>query len=343
MTRSPKVLLIEKMYHPDGQRLLEESMELMLIEGASDAQISEVIGDAFAVAVRYPGKLTAKAIHQATRLAVISTSGRGTDGIDMAAATEVGIAVVNNPGLGTIPVSEHTIGLMLDLAKQITLSDRNLRTGRGWSSRLEMPCVELAGLTLGIVGMGNIGTEVARKCTIAFSMRTLVFDPYIPDGKAESIGAERVRDLQSLLEQADIVSLHPELNDETRGMIGELELRSMKRHSFLINTSRGAVVRQDALVRALSEGWIRAAALDVFDPEPPDPSSSIFSLENLIVTPHLAGLTDRARRDLAISAARQILSVLKGERPEHMVNPSVWDTASKRITMAGLSSREKLS
>lgn len=323
--RRPKVVLIEEMYHPDGQRLLEETMKVVLVEGASDLQISEAIRDAFAVVVRYPGKITAQAIREATRLAVISTSGRGTDGIDLAAATERGVLVVNNPGLGTIPVAEHTIGLMLDLAKQITWSDRDLRAGPGWSNRLDIPCIELDGLTLGIVGMGNIGSEVARKCVIAFNMRTLVFDPYITDGKAELIGATRVRDLHTLLEQADIVSLHPELNDETRGMIGERELRSMKPQALLINTARGGVVRQEALVRALSEGWIRAAAIDVFDPEPPDPSSPLFRLDNLIMTPHVAGLTTRARRDLSISAATQILSVLNGRKPEHMVNPSAWD------------------
>ncbi|MEE8543889.1 MAG: NAD(P)-dependent oxidoreductase, partial [Gammaproteobacteria bacterium] len=130
--------------------------------------------------------------------------------------------------------------------------------------------------------------------------------------------------------EAQFVSLHPELNEETRGMIGEAEFQQMRRDAFLINTARGKIVQQPALVRALTEGWIAGAALDVFDPEPPPPDSPLYALDNLIVTPHVAGLSIEARRELALSAATQVLQVLRGERPPNMVNPDVWDKLEQR-------------
>lgn len=143
-----------------------------------------------------------------------------------------------------------------------------------------------------------------------------------------------MKELAPLLQESDFVSLHPELTEETRGMIGEAELRQMRRDAYLINTARGPVVQQAALVRALKEGWIAGAALDVFDPEPPPPASPLLELDNLILTPHVAGITVEARRDLAISAATQILQVLRGERPPHLVNPQVWGQVQERLRTA---------
>ncbi len=333
-TKRPRVLLLESLYDPAGEELLARHAEVRVLHDPTPGAIREAVRDAAAVAVRYPVRLRADAIREGRQLLVISTSGRGTDAIDIPAATAHGVAVVNNPGLGAVPVSEHTVGLMLDLAKQITRSDSDARRGVGWGEGQRSTRFHLEGRTLGIIGCGQIGTEVARKCVAAFRMRVLVYDPYVPPSKAEAVGATWVRELAPLLRESDFVSLHPELTDETRGMIGETELRQMRQDAFLINTARGPVVQQAALIRALREGWIAGAALDVFDPEPPPPDSPLSGLENLILTPHVAGLTVEARRDLALSAATQILQVLRGERPPHLVNPEVWEHVAERLEAA---------
>lgn len=329
-----RVVLIEPLYDPAGQELLARHTEVQVLHQPTPDAIREAVREAAGVVVRYPARLRGETIREGRDLLVISTSGRGTDAVDIQAATEGGVAVVNNPGLGTVPVSEHTVALLLDLAKQITCSDIRARRGEGWAEGHRSTRFHLEGRTLGIIGCGHIGTEVARKCVAAFRMRVLVYDPYVPPSKAEAVGAVWVKELVPLLQESDFVSLHPELTEETRGMIGEAELRQMRRDAYLINTARGPVVQQAALVRALKEGWIAGAALDVFDPEPPPPDSPLYQLDNLILTPHVAGITVEARRDLALSAATQILQVLRGERPPHLVNPQVWGQVQERLRLA---------
>jgi phosphoglycerate dehydrogenase-like enzyme len=325
------VLLLESMYHPDGEELLSRHAEIQRLHAPTKEAIHEAIRTASAVVVRYPCRIDADALSAGSNLLVISTSGRGTDAIDIDAASAQGIIVVNNPGYGTVPVSEHTIGLMLDLSKQITRSHNAARRDKGWGEGHKSTRIHLEGRTLGVIGCGLIGTELVRKCTAAFNMEVLVYDPYIPPGKARAAGGTWVRDLTQLLRKAQFVSMHPELNEETRGMIGEAELRQMRRDAFLINTARGKIVQQPALIRALSENWIAGAALDVFEPEPPPPDSPLYAFDNLIITPHVAGVSIEARRELSLSAATQVLQVLRGERPPNLVNPEVWDKLEQRL------------
>jgi D-3-phosphoglycerate dehydrogenase/microcystin synthetase protein McyI len=319
------------MYHPAGEELLARHADIRILRDPTRETVAEAIRPATAVFVRYPCRLQGDAIRAASDLVVISASGRGTDAIDIPAATERGIAVVNNPGLGSVPVSEHTLGFMLDLAKQISDSNAGVRRGKGWGEGYRSTRIHLEGRTLGVIGCGQIGTEVVRKCAVGFGMRVLVYDPYIPPSKAEAFGGTWVRELTPLLSESDFVSLHPELTEETRGMIGEAELECMRRDAFLINTARGQVLQQPALLRALDEGWIAGAALDVFDPEPPPADSPLYAHDNLILTPHVAGLTVEAREQLALSAVNQILQVLGGERPPYLVNPEVWDRVAQRL------------
>ncbi len=327
----PKVLILESMYHPDGEALLASHVDIRQLRDPTPATTREAARSVDGVFVRYPCKLRADAIRAGDKLVVISTSGRGTDAVDIEAATDQGIAVVNNPGFGSVPVSEHTLGLMLDLAKQISRSNREVRVGKGWGEGHTSTRIHLEGRTLGVIGCGQIGTEVVRKCVAGFRMRVLVYDPYIPASKAEAVGGVWVKDLGQLLRESDFVSLHPELTEETRGMLGEAELRAMRPDAFLINTARGPVVQQGPLLRALDEGWIAGAALDVFDPEPPPTDSPLYARDNLILSPHIAGLTVEVRREMALSAATQILQVLRGERPPHLVNPEVWDHVGQRL------------
>ena len=318
------VVLIGRMYHPEAEERLRSAVPVEILERPTPESIAGALRGAGGAFVRYPNKLPGTALAGAEHLRVISTSGRGTDAIDIAAASARGIAVVNNPAFGTVPVAEHTVGAMIALAKNMLPFNRLTHAGEGWPAQKHYRRMELRGKTLGIVGLGNIGEEVARICLAAFRMRVLVYDPYVPAEKARAVGAEPVTELARIWRESDFVSMHPELNDETRGMVGERELRAMRKHAFLINTARGQIVSAQALARALREGWIAGAALDVYEDEPLAKDSPLAGIENLLLSPHIAGLTDEALRGMALSAAEQILQALRGERPAHLVNPEVW-------------------
>lgn len=318
------VVLIGRMYHPEAEERLRAEVALEVLEQPSAEAIAGALRRAGGAFVRYPNKLPGSALAHAEHLRIISTSGRGTDAVDVAAATARGIPVVNNPAFGTVPVAEHAVGAMIALAKNMLPFNRATHAGEGWAAQKRYRRMELRGKTLGIVGLGNIGEEMARICIAAFRMRVLAYDPYVPAQKARALGAEPVTDLARIWRDSDVVSLHPELTADTRGMVGERELREMRRHAFLINTARGPIVSAGALARALREGWIAGAALDVYEEEPLAKDSPLAGLENLVLSPHIAGLTDEALRAMALSAAEQILQALRGERPPHLVNPEVW-------------------
>jgi D-3-phosphoglycerate dehydrogenase/microcystin synthetase protein McyI len=318
------VVLIGRMYHPDAEARLRAEVPVEVLERPTPEGIAGALREAGGAFVRYPNKLPGEALAGARHLRIISTSGRGTDAVDIAAASARGIAVVNNPAFGTVPVAEHAVGAMIALAKNMLPFNRATHAGEGWEAQKRYRRAELRGKTLGIVGLGNIGEEVARICVAAFRMRVLAYDPFVPAAKALAVGAEPVAELERIWRESDFVSMHPELNGETRGMVGESELRAMRRHAFLVNTARGPIVQGAALARALREGWIAGAALDVYEDEPLAKDSPLAGLENLILSPHIAGLTDEALRGMALSAADQILQALRGERPPHLVNPQVW-------------------
>ncbi len=324
MASNEKVVLLGHMYHPEAEARLRAALPVEILVQPEPAQIGEALRSATGVFVRYPNRLRADALASAQRLRIISTSGRGTDAIDLAAATARGIAVVNNPAFGTVPVAEYTIGVMIAFARNLLPLNRLTHEGRGWTAQKDYRRFELRGRTLGVIGLGNIGSEVARCCTQAFRMRVLVYDPYVPAQKAAQVGAEWVSDLGRIWRESDFVSVHAELNDETRGMVGAAALAAMQPQAYLINTARGPIVSAAALAAALREQRIAGAALDVYEDEPLTPDSPLRGLENLILSPHTAGLTEEAMRGMALSAADQILQALRGERPPHLVNPQVW-------------------
>lgn len=318
------VVLLGRMYHPEAEERLRAEVAVELLEQPTPERVAAALSRASGVFVRYPNKLGAEAISGAAHLRIISTSGRGTDAVDLDAATARGIPVVNQPAFGVVPVTEHTIGVMIAFAKNLLALNRLTHAGKGWPAQKEYRRTELRGKTLGIVGLGNIGEEVARCCTQAFKMRVLAYDPYVPASKAERVGAEWTADLGRIWRESDYVSMHPELTPETRGMVGEAELRAMRPHAILINTARGPIVQAGALAAALREKRIAGAALDVYEDEPFSAESPLAGLENLILSPHTGGLTDEALHGMALSAADQILQALRGERPPHLVNPQVW-------------------
>lgn len=340
---APIVVLAERLYHPAGEALLERHARVRCLESPTPDEVVRACADAHALIARYPHRVDAALLDAAPGLVIVACSGRGTDAVDAAAAAARGVAAVNNPGFGKRPVSEAAIGMIVALAKRLLPSDAWMRRGEGWRHRSDFSeFLELEGKTLGVIGFGEVGAETARKAIVAFGMRVLAYDPYVPPERMRAIGVQRVDTLDPLLAESDVVTLHPELNDETRGMIGEAQLRRMKRGAYLVNTSRGRVVQQAALVRALTERWIAGAALDVYEDEPVGADSPLLACEGLLLTPHVAGLSREAVEGMSLSAARQVLQALCGERPAHLLVPEVWPAVAARVAAGGWRLKEPL-
>jgi D-3-phosphoglycerate dehydrogenase / 2-oxoglutarate reductase len=259
------------------------------------------------------------------RLRVVARPGIGVDRIDLAAATERGILVVNTPDGPTESTAEHAIALLLSLTKRVTLGDRGLRAGRGWVDYGVLSAgLEAYGTTLGLVGLGRIGGRVAEIAR-ALGMRVLAFDPYAAPARAEALGVTLVGSLEQLLSSADIVSLHCPAIPETYQLINARTLALMRRGSYLINVARGTVIDEAALVEALRSGHLAGAGLDVFDPEPAAADNPLFSLPNTICTPHIASYTTASVLRMRNMICQQVAMVLRGERPTELVNPEVWE------------------
>jgi glyoxylate reductase len=256
-------------------------------------------------------------------LKVVSTVAVGYDNIDVAAATARGVAVANTPGVLTESSADLAWGLLFSIARRITEGDRYIRAGkwREWKLLL-MAGHDVYAQTLGIVGMGRIGQAVARRAG-GCGMRILYHNRQRVDASLEAELGARWVTLPELLEQADFVSLHVPLAPATTRFIGEAELRRMKPTAYLINTARGAVVDEQAVIRALQEGWIAGAALDVFEQEPEVPLA-LRELENVVLVPHIGSASVATRTRMAVMAAENLAAVLRGERPQNVVNPEVW-------------------
>ncbi len=261
-------------------------------------------------------------ISELDQIKVISNYAVGYDNIDVEAATERGIPVTNTPGVLTDATAEIAWSLIFSTARRIAEGDKFVREDgfEGWDPTL-MLGREVTGKTLGIIGMGNIGTAVARK-SVGFDMDILYYNRSRKEKVEEELGAKKV-ELDRLLEESDIVSLHVPLTEETEGMISWSELERMKETAYLINTARGEVVNEEALIEALHSKRIAGAGVDVYADEPYGANPDYYDLDNVVLTPHLGSATHRARNGMADMAADNLISVLKGERPEHIVNPEV--------------------
>jgi D-3-phosphoglycerate dehydrogenase / 2-oxoglutarate reductase len=264
--------------------------------------------------------ISAAVLGTAQRLRLVIVPFIGTDKIDIAAASRLGILVANSPTPENfVAVAEATIGVSLMLLKRIKHNEAKLRRGE-WAKREDRGDF-LFGKTMGLIGLGRIGTHVARRLA-GWDVRLLAADPYVPAGRAARLGVTLV-DLPTLLAESDIVSLHCTLSDETRAIVGEKELRRMKSTALLVNTARGEVVDEEAVARALNEGWIAGAAVDAFakEPLPADHCYRTVDPERLILTPHNIAHSEAGRRANLRLALDQILAVGRGEAPEHTVNP----------------------
>lgn len=309
-SRHPRVLICDPI-NDAGIEMLQEQADVDVKTDWSEDELLSIIPDYEAIVVRSATQVTRDVIEHGYNLKVIARAGAGLDNIDVAAAKEHGIDVVNSPDANTLAVAEHTLGLLLALARRLPRADVSLKAGE-WAKK-QLLGSGLAGKTLGIVGFGRIGRQVALRAE-AFGMRVLVNQRRATPELSLDAQVEPV-DLDKLLERSDFVSVHVPLNDQTRGLIGAEQLALMKPTAYLINTARGGVVDEDALLEALNDDRIGGAALDVFNQEPPV-DSALVQHERVIATPHIAASTEDAQRTAATTVAEVILERLGDVEPE---------------------------
>lgn len=315
-----RVLIVQPI-HESGVALLQEHFDVAV---ASDPSVETVIREIQGVegVVVRTAPFTREIMEAAPELKVIARHGVGVDNIDVKAATERGIVVCYTPEANAVSVAEHTLIAMGALAKRVLQHDRATREGR-WEVRNEYRAFDLSGKTLGLVGIGRIGSQVARKARAAFDMEVIAYDPYARPEAAEALGIALEDDLDRLLSRADVLSLHTPLTPETRGLIDQRRLSLMKPSALLINFARGGIVDEQALYEALKQGTIAGAALDVFEQEPPPADHPLYALDNVLLSPHSAALTAECVVRMATGAAEGVRDVLLGRTPRWVVNPEV--------------------
>ena len=316
-------ILITQPIHESGEKLLiRKGYDVQVASDITEATLAREIRDISGLLVR-TAKIPASVIDAGPALRAIARHGVGYDNIDVAAATRRKIPVCITPQANAVSVAEHVLALMLALTKRIIPYDRAVRKNN-WEIRDSYSAADLEGKTLGVIGMGRTGTLVCRKARAAFNMEVLVYSPRTSREMIEKAGGKKVSGIPELLRVSDVVTLHVPLTGETSGLIGEAEFHMMKPSAFLINCARGPVVNEEALFRALKDGIIAGAGLDVFDPEPPGDDNPLFGLTNVVLSPHSAGLTAESVMRMSSQAAQSLIDILEGRRPEGVINPEVF-------------------
>lgn len=312
-------VLITEALAESGVNLLRKDFEVDVTLGLSPEELLDTIGDYDGLIIRSATRVTAEVIDRAQNLKAVGRAGIGVDNIDVEAATKRGILVANAPESNTIAAGEHTLGLMLAAARHIPAADNSLRDGE-WK-RSAFKGVEVSEKTLGLVGLGHVGTIVARGA-LGMRMRVLAYDPYVSEDRMRSLNVERADSVDEVLERSDFVSLHVPRTPQTTGMIDAAALEKMKPSAYLVNVARGGIIDETALYNALKEKTIAGAAIDVFREEPTT-DSPLFSLPNAVVTPHLGASTVEAQDRAGITAAEQVAAALRGEVPLNAINAPV--------------------
>ena len=303
------------------KKLADEGIEFAVKECLTRQDLAEMAGDADVVWVLGSHQvLYAENLDVIPNCGAIIRTGSGTDNIPIEEATRLGIVVANTPDALTDAVAEHAIGLLFAVIRHIPLQDRAVRRGV-WDRDLAMPRLLLRGQTLGLVSFGRISQAVARKLN-GFDLTILAYDPYVSSEAAERLGGRLTR-LDEVLSRSDFVSIHCPLTKETHHLIGEHELRQMKPEAILINTARGSVIDEAALLRALTEGWIGAAGLDVLEQEPIPPDNLLLQLDNVVITPHIAGYSDEYLPNSWRLSVETAIDLAQGRWPRSYVNPEV--------------------
>ncbi len=328
-----KVLITDYVWpSTDPERAVLEAGggELLIAPDGEEGTLIELARDADAIMTCF-AQVTESVVRAAGRCQVIGRFGVGVDNIAVNTATELGIAVTYVPDYCVEEVSDHVMAMLHAWNRKIVLFDRSVKE-HGWGSQgLNMRIMRLRGKTIGIVGFGRIGQAVAVKAR-AFGLKILAADPVVTAGVVESFGGELV-ELQTLLEESDFVTLHAPLTETTRNLIGAAELAAMKPEAFLINAARGPLIDEESLHHALSNGAIAGAALDVMVDIVPSREHPLLSLDNIIVTPHIAFFSQESTLELEQRAASEVVSVMHGRMPENLVNPAVLDHPSPRHSL----------
>ncbi|MFN8007692.1 MAG: hydroxyacid dehydrogenase [Terriglobia bacterium] len=320
-----KVSLVhmDEVTFPDwvSQKLKEEGVDLIVQECSTRDELLQVAKDADVLWLLGGSRiLTPEILNQLPRCGAILRSGSGTDNVPVTEATRLGMVVANTPAAQHEQVTDHTLALLFSVVRQIAINDQLLRTG-AWVRSRYFPYAPMTGKTLGLVGFGQVPQTICRRIR-GYEMKVLAFDPYVPSKVMEQAGVRSVS-LDELLSQSDYVSLHCPATRETFHLIKERELRLLKPTAILINASRGSVIDEPALIRALTERWFRGAGLDVFEQEPINPNNPLLKLENVVITPHIAGSgegTAEARWDLSIET---LIDLSRKRWPRSFVNKQV--------------------
>src|SRR2546421_2063273 len=337
---APKILIADSV----SQRGIDEmtrdgALEVSTRTGLSEAELVEIIPEFSGVVVRSQTKITAPIVNAGARLRVIGRAGVGVDNVDVDAATRRGVIVMNAPGGNTISTAEHAFSLLLCVARKIPQAHSLLRGGK-WD-RKNLEGVEVFNKTLGVIGMGRIGSELSRRA-IAFGMRVLAFDPYLSATRARTLQVELVEELDDLLAGADFITLHTPLTAQTHHLLDAARLAKTKRGVRVINCARGGLVDETALADALRSGHVAAAALDVFETEPLPNESPLRDLPNLVLTPHLGASTAEAQERVGIEIAQSIRAALLEGTIRNAVNMPNLDAKTLAIIGPHLRFGEKL-
>jgi D-3-phosphoglycerate dehydrogenase len=311
----PKVLVSDDIAR-EGVEILERVAQVDVETGLREQELVERIGDYDALVVRSQTPVTRRVIEAGARLKIVGRAGVGVDNVDVAAATERGVIVVNSPAGNTVAVAELTLGLMIALVRRIPAADVHVRS-QEWK-RSQFMGKQLYGKTLGIIGLGKIGTEVAKRAA-TMGMDLIGFDPFITQERAQELGIELMDDVSDVFQQADFLTLHVPVTRDTRRLVNRQTMEMMKDGVYVLNLSRGEIVDEAALAEALESGKVAGAALDVFEREPPT-DSPLLKFDNVIVTPHIGASTEEAQTQVAVEVAQQIADVLQGRSPRNAVN-----------------------
>lgn len=311
-------ILVEE-FQPDVLKWLRRKVELVVVNPWVEPERWELEASRVDAIISRKGKITREQMQKsAGRLKIVARTGVGVDPsrVDLDSAKEFKVWVTNQPGSNSLSVTELVFGQMIALARHTFEANKAVKENR-WSEYLKFIGTELAEKTLGIIGMGNIGTRVALRAR-AFEMDIFVYDPYIPESHVTALGGKWVG-LDELLRESDVVTIHCPLTPETRGMIDERRLALMKTSAYLINAARGGIVDEDALCHALKQRKIAGAALDVVEDEPPGKNHPLFQFDNVVLTPHIGALTFEASKRGEWGAAEEVIRVLEGKKPKNPV------------------------
>ncbi len=319
-----KVLIIEPI-HEEGVKLLEQEVEVKIASSIDKNTIIKEGKDCSGLLIR-TSNLPGEVIKGLPKLQVIGRHGAGVDNIDIKAATSQEVLIVNAPEANYDSVAEHVVTLMLGMAKNLLVMDKNVRNGN-FGIRNNILGQEIKGKTIGILGLGKIGISLAKKIK-SFDVNIIAYDPYVKKSDVSKYGIEMVDDTDIIYRKSDFITLHVPLTEKTENMIGEEEFKKMKSDAFLINTSRGPVVDENALYEALKNDVIKGAGIDVYSQEPPENNNPLFELENLILSPHNAALTEEAMVNMATHVAQGMIDFYRNRKPKYIVNPSIYNEIS---------------